>query len=618
MRPVSSRDLEQRARRRGSRAPRTSVTASRGVVGVERVPRAIAAVAADRRLDPARARPRLSAHEREVPALDPPLAGSLAESARGPRPSARRRSRPDVSRSSRWTIPGRPRDRRPAAPSASRPCASVPVAWPPDGMDDEPGGLVDDEQVLVLADDVERRARSAPAPGLRAARPRPPPRPSSRWLFGRRSPSTSDGARRDQALRERARADLGTRGERPRRAARPRPRQERESGDVPTRALERSAATNERKRSADADDDEGVGEVERRPVVEVEEVGHVPEPERGRRGSTTLPPSTKPDRDGQQRMSPAGAREEGHACAPIAIAVSTITIEVAFENSPNAIPVLRTWWIENGPDDLDRVTEREARSRRSPSSADRRAAAASATRPAPTHCADARRERALRARDRLQRVRRRADADLEPRAARRSARAGSLMPAPRSACTSTQSIAYGTASSRSSGICLPHGRTCRTCPRRSARARRRSRGRAARRSPRATRRARGRACREAWSARCWSPAAVDELAVVLVVLDDVVRGTEHDGRASSRSSARRCRGRRSSVRSPRRRRAGAPPPRVSAASSSTTLSRAAVPRDDADVAARETERVGEQARRPRRWRGRAPAAACTRIFHASP
>ena len=76
------------------------VTASRGVARVERVARTVAPVAADRRLDPARARARTAAHECEVAALE------LARA--GPAPGAAVRlaerattSSPDVSRSSR-------------------------------------------------------------------------------------------------------------------------------------------------------------------------------------------------------------------------------------------------------------------------------------------------------------------------------------------------------------------------------------------------------------------------------------------------------------------------------------------------------------------------------------
>ena len=51
-------------------------------------------------------------------------------------------------------MPGRQSSGPPAARPASA-CASVPLSCPADGMHDEPGGLVDDDQVRVLVGDVE-------------------------------------------------------------------------------------------------------------------------------------------------------------------------------------------------------------------------------------------------------------------------------------------------------------------------------------------------------------------------------------------------------------------------------------------------------------------------------
>ena len=118
----------------------------------------------------------------------------------------------------------------------------------PGGVDDEPGGLVDDEQVLVLPDDrnVDR---------LRLQRSR------RRDLGGDLLPTLQPealrptlavdehGSGRDQPLGERSRVELGPLGED---AVEPRARvvaQERERGAVPTRGLVRSAATNEAKSS---------------------------------------------------------------------------------------------------------------------------------------------------------------------------------------------------------------------------------------------------------------------------------------------------------------------------------------------------------------------------------
>ena len=120
---------------------------------------------------------------------------------------------------------------------------------------DEPGRLVDDEQVLVLPEDRESIASGSQRehgreldvdalPAAEAVALRPPLAVDERGAVG------------DQALGKRAGRDLGPLGED---AVEPRARlarQRRESGAVPTRGLVRSAATNERKRSADADDDE--------------------------------------------------------------------------------------------------------------------------------------------------------------------------------------------------------------------------------------------------------------------------------------------------------------------------------------------------------------------------
>ena len=66
------------------------------------------------------------------------------------------------------------------------------------------------------------------------------------------------------------------------------------------------------------------------------------------------------------------------------MAVSPITIDVASEKSPNAMPVFRTWWIVNGPttstaSPSPSLLETTAFVSWSP------AAAASATSPSPSH-----------------------------------------------------------------------------------------------------------------------------------------------------------------------------------------------------------------------------------------
>ncbi len=240
-----------RAARARRAAPRTSnhVTASRGVVGVERVPRPVAPVAADRRLDPPRARAWPSADEREVAPLDAPLPDRLRTAARAPRPSGRRRAAPTCRGRAGGRSPAAP-GRRPRPRAPSSPCTRVARSVGPGGMDDEAGGLVDHEQVLVLVDDLEPQLDGNELSLGSGARRRAPPRPASRWLFGRRSPSTRTAPARHEPLGERARVptpgSVGDDGVEP--PARVGLRNAR-AVSVPTAALDRSAATNDRNSS---------------------------------------------------------------------------------------------------------------------------------------------------------------------------------------------------------------------------------------------------------------------------------------------------------------------------------------------------------------------------------
>ena len=186
------------------------------------------------------------------------------------------------------------------------------VAWPGAGVDDDAGRLVDDEQVLVLPRDAQRRIGSGSSARLaaRAASNSSSSPPSSRWLFGRRSPSTSTAPAR-AAARRRARADLGQLGEE---AVEPLARGRsgtRERTTLPSgRRCARSAAASAPKQDRDADDDEGVGEVERRPEAQVEEVGHVPEPDAVERGSRRCRRAARPSATGSSGMARARAGEE--------------------------------------------------------------------------------------------------------------------------------------------------------------------------------------------------------------------------------------------------------------------------------------------------------------------
>ena len=149
-------------------------------------------------------------------------------------------------------------------------------------MDDDAGGLVDDQQVLVLVGDPEvhllrlqrgrnfRRqldlelltalqavalrshapsTRTAPDASRRSAAEREPISGSSARNRSRRSPAASSGTRVRNVWN------------------RPRPL---------VRALGKQQRGEE---DEDAEDDEAVGQVESRPEAEVDEVGHVAEPD---------------------------------------------------------------------------------------------------------------------------------------------------------------------------------------------------------------------------------------------------------------------------------------------------------------------------------------------------
>ena len=173
------------------------------------------------------------------------------------------------------------------------------------------------------------------------------------------------------------------------------------------------------------------------------------------------------------------------------------------------MPVLRTWWIENGPT-TSTASPSESRLETIAFVSWSAQAAATATSASPTHCARAGGERPRRAGDRLQRVRRRADAHLELRARARSARAGSLTRAPPPRLHATHSTAYGHRGEPLLGDRLARSaRRCRTCPssiRSSAASISRTICSAFSSSDSSTSRS---SMSLAWSARCWSPAALE-------------------------------------------------------------------------------------------------------------
>jgi len=199
----------------------------------------------------------------------------------------------------------------------------------------------------------------------------------------------------------------------------------------------------------DADHDEGVGEVERRPGDEIEEVGDVPEAnsiDEVRDASA----EHETERDGQHGMPTTGAREEDEHRADGNRRDGDDDGRPAPEEPERDAGVLDVIDRERA-DDVDAVPELE----RSPDDllrelvgGDRRTGDDEENDPLRSSGA----ERAFGRRDRLQGVRGRADADVD-RGDLGPRRLAQLCSSAR--LSSMQSLAYGTASSRSSSIGRP-------------------------------------------------------------------------------------------------------------------------------------------------------------------
>ena len=316
-------------------------------VGVERVARRLAAVAADRRLDPAGPRARPTADERLVAPLERPRSDELLQPARTPPRCGRRRAGRRCRGRAGGRFPAAPRPRRPR-PAPTSPCTSVPLACPGDGWTTRPAGLsttsrCSSSYAIRSGTSSALRARSRPGSGDGQLELLPALEPVATSAGA--APSTSaapSSSSRSAAAREPTSA--ARRGSD--RAARPRPRRERDGASSAVAASRRSASAT--KRIADADDDEAVREVERRPVAQVEEVGHVAEPDRGRSGSRSSRRSAgraRPAAPGGARPS---ARSRRASSRPRARSAPSPT-GVALAKSPNAMPEFWTWWIENGP-----------------------------------------------------------------------------------------------------------------------------------------------------------------------------------------------------------------------------------------------------------------------------
>ena len=162
-----------------------------------------------------------------------------------------------------------------------------------------------------------------------------------------------------------------------------------------------------------------------------------------------LPPSTRPSATGSTGCRPP-ERAKKTSIQATAIAVTTITIEVALPKKPKAIPELRTWWIENGP---AICTSSPSASARATTCFVSWSAATAATTIAarPTHW----RSPAPSGRSPA-RIGRRAFVDDPTRTSSGSdVTAGGLVHRASRLASSMQSVVHGTASSRSTGISLP-------------------------------------------------------------------------------------------------------------------------------------------------------------------
>ncbi len=123
-------------------------------LGVERVTRAVAAVATDRRLDPPGARPRCAQHESEVAALHPSFPDRLGQARvrllrAGDDQQAGGVAVETVDEPGPLRVPSGGSERE-------QPVRERRALVRPRGVGDETGGLLDDEQVLVVVDHLQR------------------------------------------------------------------------------------------------------------------------------------------------------------------------------------------------------------------------------------------------------------------------------------------------------------------------------------------------------------------------------------------------------------------------------------------------------------------------------
>ena len=198
-------------------------------------------------------------------------------------------------------MPGRSSSSPPSAPCSSRPWTRVPVRVEPAGWTTSPAGLSTTSRCsssqtigMSIASACERRrARDARRDLLPALQPVALRRVARR----RRAPPRRRSAAR-RALASRAPAARRGRGRAGRRPAWSGTRK-RSGANAGARPVGRDERGEEQ---PDADDDEGVGEVERRPVGEVEEVGDMAEPDTIDQVRDAAA-DNEPERDREQRVA---------------------------------------------------------------------------------------------------------------------------------------------------------------------------------------------------------------------------------------------------------------------------------------------------------------------------
>src|SRR5436190_9644023 len=220
-------------------------------------------------------------------------------------------SSPEVSRSRRCTIPGRSGSSPPSTSYASSPCTSVPPACPRPGWTTRPAGLSTTSRCSSSYGTASSIAcgswlgRGGEGGSNSSCSP-----PASLWLFARARPSTRttpSPSRRSATAREPTSARPARNWSRRRPAACSGTRSS--VTNVPGTPRLALGGDQRRQQDADTDHDEAVGEVERRPVAQVEEVGDVPQPhpvEEVREAAA----DHEPERDRQYRVPRAGTREE--------------------------------------------------------------------------------------------------------------------------------------------------------------------------------------------------------------------------------------------------------------------------------------------------------------------